>query len=175
MQADTRTSILLLRIVVALAIVALAFALLVWWEPSGLYLWFKAIHVVAVIAWMAGMLYLPRLFVYHTAAEPGSVQSETFRVMERRLLKAIINPAMVATWALGLWLAWDGGWFQSPWFHAKLLLVVILSAIHGLFSRWVRDFAADRNTRSQRFYRMINEVPTLLMIGIVILVVVKPF
>jgi len=173
MQADVGTRIL--RIVIALVIVAAVFALLVWWQPSGLYLWIKAIHVIAVIAWMAGMLYLPRLFVYHTAAEPGSVQSETFKVMERRLLVAIINPAMVTTWALGLWLAWDGGWFQSPWFHAKLLLVLILSGIHGLFSRWVRDFAADRNTRSQRFYRMINELPTLLMIAIVILVVVKPF
>jgi protoporphyrinogen IX oxidase len=173
MQADIGTRIL--RIVIALVIVAVVFGLLVWWQPSGLYLWIKAIHVIAVIAWMAGMLYLPRLFVYHTAAEPGSVQSETFKVMERRLLVAIINPAMVTTWALGLWLAWDGGWFQSPWFHAKLLLVLILSGIHGLFSRWVRDFAADRNTRSQRFYRMINELPTLLMIAIVILVVVKPF
>ena len=140
-----------------------------------MYEWVKVLHLISVISWMVGFLYLPRLMVYHNETEPGSETSETFKVMERRLLKAIINPAMVATWALGLWLAWDGGWFQSPWFHAKLLLVVILSAIHGLFSRWVRDFAADRNTRSQRFYRMINEVPTLLMIGIVILVVVKPF
>ena len=175
MQADTRTSILLLRIVVALAIVALAFALLVWWEPSGLYLWFKAIHVVAVIAWMAGMLYLPRLFVYHCEAEAGSKQAETFKVMERRLLRAIINPAMVATWTFGLWLAWDGGFLRDGWFHAKLLLVVVLSGVHGFLARCVRDFAADRNTRPQRFYRIINEVPTLLMILIVILVVVKPF
>jgi putative membrane protein len=124
---------------------------------------------------MAGMLYLPRLFVYHSVAEPGSKQSETFKVMERRLLKAIINPAMVATWVLGLGLAWGGGWFSSHWLQAKIILVLLLSAAHGLFVRWVKDFAADRNRHSQRFYRIINEVPTLLMIGIVILVVVKPF
>ncbi|MEP0321589.1 protoporphyrinogen oxidase HemJ [Bauldia litoralis] len=173
MPADTRTRIL--RAVTALAIVAILFALLVWWQPSGLYNWLKAAHIIAVISWMAGMLYLPRLFVYHTAAEVGSVQSETFKVMERRLLTAIINPAMIATWVLGLWLAWDGGWFQSPWLHAKIALVLILSGIHGMFARWVRDFAADRNTHSQRFYRFLNEAPTLLMIVIVILVVVKPF
>lgn len=173
MPADTRTRIL--RAVTALAIVAILFALLVWWQPSGLYNWLKAAHIIAVISWMAGMLYLPRLFVYHTAAAVGSDQSETFKVMERRLLTAIINPAMIATWVLGLWLAWDGGWFQSPWLHAKIALVLILSGIHGMFSRWVRDFAADRNTHSQRFYRFLNEAPTLLMIVIVILVVVKPF
>ena len=140
-----------------------------------LYLWIKAAHVIAVIAWMAGMLYLPRLFVYHCAAEPGSPQSETFKVMERRLLKAIINPAMVATWVFGLWLAYEGGWFKSGWLHGKLLLVLILSGVHGLFARWVKDFAADRNTHSQKFYRIINELPTLLMIGAVILVILKPF
>ena len=144
-------------------------------NPTGLYLWIKAVHIIAVIAWMAGMLYLPRLFVYHAEAEPGSEQSETFKVMERRLLTAIINPAMIATWAFGLWLAWDGGFFTSRWFHAKLALVVVMSAVHGFYARCVREFAEDRNTRPQRFYRMINEVPTLLMIGIVILVVVKPF
>ncbi len=173
MQVETRNRIL--RAATGIALVVVLFALLAWWQPSGLYNWLKAAHIIAVISWMAGMLYLPRLFVYHTAAEPGSVQSETFKVMERRLLRAIINPAMVATWVLGLWLAWDGGWFQSPWLHAKILLVVILSGVHGFLARWVRDFAADRNTRSQRFYRILNEVPTLLMIAIVILVVVKPF
>jgi putative membrane protein len=124
---------------------------------------------------MAGMLYLPRLFVYHCEAELGSKQSETFKVMERRLLKAIINPAMIATWLAGLYLAWSGHWYVSGWFHGKFLLVLVLSGVHGFFSRWVKDFAADRNTRSQKFYRVINEVPTILMIGIVILVVVKPF
>ncbi len=140
-----------------------------------LYLWLKAFHVVAVIAWMAGMLYLPRLFVYHCAAEAGSVQSETFKVMERRLLKAIINPAMIVAWALGLYLAWEGGWFRSGWLHGKLALVLAMSAIHGLYARWVRDFAADRNIRPARFYRIWNEAPTLLLIVIVILVIVKPF
>jgi len=140
-----------------------------------MYLWIKAFHVIAVIAWMAGMLYLPRLFVYHCNAEKGSVQSETFKVMERRLLKAIINPAMIVAWVLGLYLAWDGGWFRSGWLHGKLALVLGLSAVHGLYARWVRDFAADRNTRPARFYRVWNEAPTLLLIGIVVLVIVKPF
>ena len=139
------------------------------------YEWLKAFHIIAVISWMAGMLYLPRLFVYHCDAEPGSKQSETFKVMERRLLRAIINPAMIATWVLGLWLAYAGGFYRAPWLHAKLALVLALSAVHGLFARWVKAFAADRNLHSQKFYRIINEVPTVLMIGIVILAVVKPF
>jgi putative membrane protein len=140
-----------------------------------MYEWFKAFHIIAVIAWMAGMLYLPRLFVYHCATEPGSQQSETFKLMERRLLRLIINPAMIATWLFGLWLAWQGGWFKAPWLHGKLVLVIALSAVHGMFARYRRDFAADRNTRSQKFYRVINEVPTVLMILIVIFAVVKPF
>jgi len=140
-----------------------------------LYVWVKAFHIIAIISWMAGMLYLPRLFVYHCAVVPGSVQSETFKVMERRLLKAIINPAMIMTWLAGLWLVWYGGWYLAPWFHAKFFLVLIMSAIHGLYTRYVREFAEDRNTRSQKFYRIINEIPTVLMVGIVILVIVKPF
>jgi putative membrane protein len=140
-----------------------------------MYEWIKALHIIAVISWMAGMLYLPRLFVYHCEAEIGSKQSETFKVMERRLLKAIINPAMVLTWLLGLYLAWAGDWFKAPWLHGKLVLVLALSGIHGFFARCVRGFASDQNRRSLKFYRIINEVPTLLMIGIVILVVVKPF
>jgi protoporphyrinogen IX oxidase len=144
-------------------------------ETSTMYEWIKALHVIAVISWMAGMLYLPRLFVYHCESETGSKQSETFKAMERRLLKAIINPAMIVTWLAGLYLAWAGHWFSAGWLQVKLVLVLVLSGIHGFFSRWVRDFAADRNTRSQRFYRIINEVPTVLLIGIVILVVVKPF
>ena len=140
-----------------------------------MYEWIKALHVIAVISWMAGMLYLPRLFVYHCEAEIGSKQSETFKVMERRLLKAIINPAMIATWLAGIYLAWAGHWYLSGWFHLKFLLVLVLSAFHGFFVRWVRAFAADRNTYTQRFYRIINEVPTVLMIAIVILVIVKPF
>ena len=140
-----------------------------------LYDWLKAFHVIAVIAWMAGMLYLPRLFVYHCDAPKGSAQSETFKVMERRLLKAIINPAMIVTWLLGLWLIWDGGWYRDGWLHAKIALVLVLSGVHGWYARWVKDFAADRNTRPARFYRIWNEVPTVLLVGIVILVIVKPF
>ena len=140
-----------------------------------LYSWIKAFHLIAAMAWMAGMLYLPRLFVYHCAAEPGSKQSETFKVMERRLLRAIINPAMIATWALGLWLVWSGGWWASDWFKAKVVLVLVLSGVHGLLARWTKDFAADRNRRSAKFYRLVNELPTVLMIGIVILAIVKPF
>jgi protoporphyrinogen IX oxidase len=139
------------------------------------YAWVKAFHIIAVIAWMAGMLYLPRLFVYHCAAEAGSVQSETFKVMERRLLRAIITPAMIATWIFGLWLAWRGGWFGFGWLQIKLSVVVLLSALHGLLARWVKDFAADRNRHSQKFYRIINEVPTVAMIIAVLLVVLKPF
>jgi putative membrane protein len=140
-----------------------------------MYEWAKALHVIAVISWMAGMLYLPRLFVYHCDAEIGSKQSETFKVMERRLLKAIINPAMIVTWILGLYLAWTGHWFSSGWFHAKLTLVLLMSGVHGFLSARVRDFAQDKNTRTSKFYRIINEVPTILMILIVILVIVKPF
>ena len=140
-----------------------------------MYRWLEAFHIIAVIAWMAGMLYLPRLFVYHCEAEVGSKQSETFKVMERRLLKAIINPAMIVTWALGLWLAWNGGWYASGWLEAKVVLALGLTGLHGFFVRWVRDFAADQNRNSQKFYRIINEIPTVLMIGIVILAVVKPF
>ncbi|WP_353643975.1 protoporphyrinogen oxidase HemJ [Mesorhizobium sp. WSM2239] len=158
-------------IVVLIALTALLFVL----DPDALYLWIKAVHVIAVISWMAGMLYLPRLFIYHTGAEPGSVQSETFKVMEQRLLRVIINPAMMVTWVLGLWLAWKGFGFSGGWLHAKIALVVVLSGVHGYFSGAVRKFAEDRNDRSARHWRLINEVPTVLMIGIVILVVVKPF
>ena len=142
---------------------------------DGAYLWIKAIHVIAIISWMAGMLYLPRLFIYHCDAEKGSVQSETFKVMEGRLLRIIINPAMIISWVLGLWLAWTGGFFSAPWFHAKLALVLALSAVHGYFSMAVRAFAEDRNDKPPRFWRIVNEVPTILMILIVILVIVKPF
>jgi putative membrane protein len=140
-----------------------------------MYLWLKALHIIAVIAWMAGMLYLPRLFVYHAAAKPGSEQSETFKVMERRLLKAIINPAMIATWLLGAWLAWSGGWLTAPWFDTKLALVLALSGLHGHLAAIVKQFAADQNRHSQKYYRIINEIPTVLMIMIVLLAVVKTF
>src|SRR3954451_8022932 len=131
-----------------------------------MYEWIKALHVIAVIAWMAGMLYLPRLFVYHCDAEIGSKQSETFKVMERRLLKAIINPAMAITWLAGLYLAWAGDWLAGHRLPAKLLLVIAMSAMHGFLARAVKDFATDRNRRTAKFYRIINEVPTLLMVGI---------
>lgn len=165
----------MLRAALGIAIPVAIFAALILWAPPGLYLWFKAFHIVAVISWMAAMLYLPRLFVYHAAVPVGSAQSGTFKVMERRLLTAIMNPAMVATWGLGLWLAYESGFFESGWLQAKFALVVALSGLHGFFVRCVRDFALDRNRRSQRFYRIVNEVPTVLMILIVILVVVKPF
>ncbi|MGY2051664.1 protoporphyrinogen oxidase HemJ [Methylobacterium sp. JK268] len=140
-----------------------------------LYLWIKAAHVITLIAWMAAMLYLPRLFVYHSALPAGSPQGETFKVMERRLAKAIMTPAMIATWILGLTLAWMSGAYTQGWLHAKFALVLIMSGLHGWFSRMVKDFAADRNTRAPTFYRVVNEVPTLLMIAIVILAIVKPF
>lgn len=140
-----------------------------------MYEWIKALHVIAVIAWMAGLLYLPRLMVYHSVSEVGSEQSETFKVMERRLLRAIMNPAMLVTWAAGLYLMFAGGWLISGWLHAKLMLVVLLSAAHGFQAVWVREFRNDLRRRPQRFYRFVNEFPTLMMIGIVILVVVKPF
>lgn len=163
------------RAVTAIVIFVLAAAALFYWDPAGFYPWAKAIHVIAVISWMAGMLYLPRLFVYHADAEKGSVQSETFKVMEGRLLRAIINPAMIVTWVLGLWLAWEGFGFSGGWLHAKIGLVVGMSAVHGYFSRAVRMFAEDRNEKPARHWRIMNEVPTLLMIAIVILVIVKPF
>ncbi|HSI39697.1 MAG TPA: protoporphyrinogen oxidase HemJ [Xanthobacteraceae bacterium] len=140
-----------------------------------LYEWVKALHIIAVISWMAGLLYLPRLMVYHCAAPPGSDSSETFKVMERRLMAAIMRPAMGVTWLAGLVLVWQGGWLASGWLHAKFALVLALTAAHEFQARWVRDFSADRNTRPARFYRLANEIPTVLMIGIVILVVVKPF
>jgi len=140
-----------------------------------LYNWLLALHIIAVIAWMAGMLYLPRLFVYHARAAKGSELSETFKVMERRLLRGIINPAMIAAWLLGLTLAWQGDHWAEGWFHAKLALLIGMQLIHAALARWRRAFANDANTHSDRFYRFMNEVPTLLLIGIVILAVVKPF
>jgi putative membrane protein len=140
-----------------------------------MYLWLKALHIIAVISWMAGMLYLPRLFVYHTAAKPGSDQAETFKVMEARLLKYIMTPAMIVTWLAGIGLVVLGQWMGAGWFHAKLALVLVMTVIHGLLSHWTTEFAYDRNQHTQKFFRIINEIPTLLLILIVILVVVKPF
>jgi putative membrane protein len=141
------------------------------------YLWIKAFHVMAVIAWMAGMLYLPRLYVYHCEVEPRSAESERFKIMEGRLLRGIVNPAMIAVWVLGVTLAFapaSGGWGQG-WLITKLILVLGMSAVHGLFSKWRKDFALNANRYSQRFYRVWNEVPAVLAVLIVILAVVKPF
>lgn len=139
------------------------------------YLWVLSLHIIAIIAWMAGMLYLPRLYVYHAEAKVGGELSETLKVMERRLLKAIINPSMIVSWVLGLMLLFHLGAWDMGWMHAKLLLVLAMSAMHGYLARWRKDFEADRNQRTHRFYRVMNEVPTLLLIFIVILVTVKPF
>lgn len=140
-----------------------------------MYEWVKAFHIIAVISWMAGLLYLPRLLIYHFDAEPGSVQSETFKIMERRLLKVIMTPAMLVSWVLGLWLVFLTGAHQEGWFVTKFFLVILISAFHGFQSKWVREFSEEKRLRSTKFYRFANEGPTLLMIGIVILVVVKPF
>lgn len=138
-------------------------------------LWIKAVHIIAVVVWMAGLFYLPRLFVYHAASKPGSEQSETFKVMERRLLRVIINPASIVVWITGPYLAWVWGMYLDGWLIAKFVLVVALTALHHALAIWRKHFAEDRNRHDQRFYRIVNEVPTLLLIGIVILVVVKPF
>lgn len=138
-------------------------------------LWIKALHVISVIAWMAALLYLPRLFVYHVDAPRGSQQSETFKIMERRLSKAIMTPAMIAVWITGPLTAYGFDEWQSPWLHAKLALVLALSGFHGYLARTVKTFAADANQKSARFFRFLNEIPTVLMILIVILVVVRPF
>ncbi len=143
---------------------------------ADVYPWVKALHIISIIAWMAGMLYLPRLYVYHADKAPGSEASEMLKIMERRLLRAIINPAMIAAFVFGgLLLATPGiiDW-SAWWIYAKLVLVLGMGALHGALSRWRRDFEADRNTRPARFYRFANEVPTVLMIAIVILVIVRP-
>ncbi|MEM0907419.1 MAG: protoporphyrinogen oxidase HemJ [Pseudomonadota bacterium] len=140
-----------------------------------IYLWVKALHVLAIISWMAAILYLPRLMVYHVDAPVGSVQSETFKVMERRLLRAIATPAMIVAWITGLTLAGMAGWWVAPWFWLKFAAVAGMTVVHMMMARWVRTFAADANQRSSRYFRIMNEVPTLLMIAAVIFVIVKPF
>jgi putative membrane protein len=139
------------------------------------YSWFKALHVISIISWMAGLVYLPRLFVYHTMQKPGSDTSETLKVMERKLLKYIMTPAMISSWLFGLTLVLFYIDWSEPWFHVKLLMVIGLTVFHMMLAIWRREFEADLNKRSERFYRMINEVPTVLMIIIVIMVIVKPF
>ena len=144
-------------------------------ELLGYIAWIRAFHVIAVIAWMSAMLYLPRLFVYHTETQVGSESSERFKVMERKLLKSIMNPSMIAVWILGPLLAWLTGTYVDAWLQIKFVLVIALSGVHGFYVRCWRDFANDRNTHSGRFYRILNEVPAVLMVFIVILVIVQPF
>jgi putative membrane protein len=146
-----------------------------WLMPA--YLWLKAFHIMAVVAWMAGLLYLPRLFVYHAEGEVGSAQNETFKIMERRLYRGIMNPAMIAVWILGplLLLSMPEGTLGEGWLHAKLVFVVLLTGYHHVLGRWRKDFEADRNRRPARFYRIANEVPAALLVLIVLLVVLKPF
>lgn len=161
----------LTALVVFLALAAFVFLL----SPPARYDWAKAIHVIAVISWMAGMLYLPRLFVYHCDAEPGSVQAETFVVMERRLLKVIMLPAMIVAWVAGLWLAWAAAFFVEFWFIGKLIAVLVMSWAHGYLAKSARLFAEGRNEKPARHWRIVNEVPTIAMIAAVVLVIVKPF
>ena len=141
-----------------------------------LYLWVKALHVISIIAWMAGLLYLPRLYVYHAMVEQGSARAETFELMERRLLKAIMNPAMIASFIFGFWLVLiNPDLLQQGWFHAKLLLVFSMAGCHGIFGRMRRQLADGTANRSDRYYRYWDEAPTVLMIAIVILAIVQPF
>ncbi len=138
-------------------------------------LWLKALHIIAFAAWMAGMWYLPRLMVYHSEAAVGSETSELLKVMERRLLRAIATPALVVTIVAGLMLASWGDWWSAGWLHAKLMLVLGMAACHGVLAGQVRALAEDRRPHSARWYRILNEIPTVLFIGIVLLVVLKPF
>lgn len=163
------------RAAIAIAIFLLLAALLYLVAPEDFYPWAKAIHVIAVISWMAGMLYLPRLFVYHADTERGSQQSETFKVMERRLYRGIMMPAMIGSWGFGLWLGILGGWFTGvSWLWLKLIFVLGLTAYHHQLDAYRKAFVNDANQHSQRFYRMINEAPTLILLAILVLVVLKP-
>jgi putative membrane protein len=144
---------------------------------ASVYLWVKTFHIVSMVAWMAGLFYLPRLYVYHCDVVPGSLESERFKVMERRLLKQITTPAMIATWVFGILLVLTPGVIDWTWgwWHLKLTAVLLMTGFHGAASRWRRDFLEDRNRKSQRFYRIANEVPTILLLIIVIMVIVRPF
>ena len=144
---------------------------------TSVYEWIKAVHVLAVISWMAGLLYLPRLMVYHAGAASGGTLSETFKVMERRLLKAIMNPAMVVSWVAGIWLAWEAGLLSDwpVWFVVKFLCLILMSAFHMWLAAQVKVFARDANERGHVAFRVANELPTALMVVIVVMVIVKPF
>ena len=164
------------RALVAIALFLVALVALNVFAPAQAYLWLKAFHVVSIIAWMAGLLYLPRLFVYHSDAPHGMPISDTFTVMERRLMKVIMTPAMIVAWVLGLWLGWLGGWFTAgwggAWLYGKIALVIGLTAAHMHFAAAMRRFAEGTNERPARYWRMVNEVPTVLMLGIIVLVIV---
>lgn len=142
---------------------------------QNIFLWIKALHILAMVAWMAGMFYLPRLFVYHAGVATDSDQARTFAVMEQRLMRIIMLPALLVAWASGVALAVHGGFLDQGWLHGKVLLVIILTALHGYFGRLRKDFAQHVNRHSVAFYRVVNELPTLLLVGIVVLVVLKPF
>ncbi len=179
-SSEKQTDVLPGRIAIKRAAVALCFFAVIglaimFAGPDVAYPWIKALHVISIISWMAGMLYLPRLFIYHSDCKPDSEQARTFAIMERRLVTVIMNPAMIVSWVLGLYLAWSVFGFQGGWLHAKLAAVVALSGVHGYFAKAARLFGEGRYVKTPRFWRMMNEAPTLLMIAIVILVVVKPF
>ena len=163
------------RALVALLVTLAGFGLAALYAPEGAYLWIKSLHILAVISWMAGLLYLPRLFINHVGLASGSTESQMLAGMEQRLLRIIMTPAMVLTWVAGLWLAWEGFQFHGAWLHAKIACVILMTGAHIFFAQAVSRFARDDNRYSSRFWRIANEVPALLMIAIVILVVVKPF
>jgi protoporphyrinogen IX oxidase len=163
------------RALIGLGMLVAIIALLYMIDNERFYLWMTAAHVLAIISWMAGLLYLPRLFINHIDTPIGSATSETFKGMEHRLLKIIMNPAMILSWALGLYLGVAGGHFSEGWFHVKLLAVMLMTGSHMYMAKSVRMFASDANTKTQKHWRIVNEVPTVLMIVIVVLVIVKPF
>lgn len=159
----------------SIAVVVAAAAAAWWFQPSWLYGWLKVLHIVAVISWMVGLFYLPRLFVYHADAASSGEPSATFVVMEQRLVKVIMNPAMMVSWVVGLWLAWDGFGFSGGWLWVKIAAVIGLTVFHVFLSRSARKFAAGENTMTARQWRMANEIPTVLMIIAIIMVIIKPF
>lgn len=163
-----------LRAGIAIA-VFLAVAAAIYAFSDNAYLWFKALHIMAVITWMAGLFYLPRLFIYHHDKAVGSESSETFKIMELRLYRFIMNPSMMIAWGFGLFIAWDGTWFSSGWLHVKLLAVLLLTAAHVYYGRAVGAFGRDERPLSTRHWRMLNEIPAVLMIVIVLMAVLKPF
>ena len=167
------------RTIVVLVVAVVVVAALFVFVPASALLWVKAAHVFFIVAWMAGMLYLPRLFVYHTECGANSPQAETFKTMERRLLKGIMTPSMLVTWVLGIWLATKGGWFAmdggNVWLHAKIALVVVMSGVHGYYAGSTKRFARGELRQSSKFWRLMNEVPAVLLALILILVIVKPF